>query len=389
MTASATPGSQTSLREANQRRVIRTVRAAGSMTQAEIARATGLSAATVSNIVRELSSAGIVAVRPTSSGGRRARAVSLSRAAGLVMGIDFGHSHVRVAVGDLAHEVIAEQVVSMDVDPSAQQGLEQAERLAGAVLDEVGGAMSDVLGVGLGVPGPIEASGVVGSTSILPGWVDVNPRAEVERRLGMPVYADNDANLGALAEATWGAARGATEAAYIKLATGIGSGILIGGRVYRGMSGTAGEIGHITLDETGRMCRCGNRGCLETYAGARFLIEMLEQTYDDGEELTVARVVELALGGDVAARRVIADAGRYIGLGVANLCNLLNPQLVVVGGELAAVGDLLINPVREAVRRATLPSAAERLSVTAGVLGERAQMLGALALVIHEADVSR
>lgn len=388
MTASTTPGSQASLRQANQRRVIRTVRAAGSMTQAEIARATGLSAATVSNIVRELSTSGVVAVRPTSSGGRRARAVSLSRAAGLVVGIDFGHSHVRVAVGDLAHEVIAEETVSIDVDSSAAHGLDQAERLVRVALRRVGAEPEDVIGIGLGVPGPIEASGAVGSVSILPGWAGVNPREEMVRRLGRPVYVDNDANLGALGEATWGAARGVTEAAYIKLATGIGAGILVGGRVYRGVSGTAGEIGHITLDETGRMCRCGNRGCLETYAGARHLIELLRPTYGDDEELTVGRVVEVALAGDVAFRRVIADAGRYVGLGVANVCNLLNPQMVVVGGELAAVGDVLLDPIREVVRRCTLPSAGDRLSVVAGVLGERAQVLGALALVIHEADVS-
>lgn len=387
MAASTTPGSQASLRQANQRRVIRTVRAAGSMTQAEIARATGLSAATVSNIVRELSSSGVVAVRPTSSGGRRARAVSLSRAAGLVVGIDFGHSHVRVAVGDLAHEVIAEDTVFIDVDSSAADGLDEAERLVRGALRKVGAEPDDIIGIGLGVPGPIESSGAVGSVSILPGWAGVNPREELARRFGRPVYVDNDANLGALGEATWGAARGMTEAAYIKLATGVGAGILVGGRVYRGVSGTAGEIGHITLDETGRMCRCGNRGCLETYAGARYLIELLRPTYAEDEELTAGRVVEVALAGDVAFRRVIADAGRHVGLGVANVCNLLNPQMVVVGGELAGVGDVLLDPIREVVRRCTLPSAADRLSVVAGVLGDRAQVLGALALVIHEADV--
>ena len=388
MAASTTPGSQASLRQANQRRVIRTVRAAGSMTQAEIARATGLSAATVSNIVRELSSSGVVAVRPTSSGGRRARAVSLSRAAGLVVGIDFGHSHVRVAIGDLAHEVITEETVFIDVDSSAADGLDEAERLVRGALRRVGAEPDDLIGIGLGVPGPIESSGAVGSVTILPGWAGVNPREELARRFGRPVYVDNDANLGALGEVTWGAARGMTEAAYIKLATGVGAGILVGGRVYRGVSGTAGEIGHITLDETGRMCRCGNRGCLETYAGARYLIELLKPTYGDGEELTVGRVVEVALAGDVAFRRVIADAGRHVGLGVANVCNMLNPQMVVVGGELAGVGDVLLDPIREVVRRCTLPSAADRLSVVAGVLGDRAQVLGALALVIHEADVS-
>ncbi|MQA93947.1 MAG: ROK family protein [Streptosporangiales bacterium] len=378
-----TPGSQSSLREANQRRVLQAIRQAGSLTQAEIARGTGLSPATVSNIVRELHEAGTVSVTPTSSGGRRARAVALSRSAGLVLGVDFGHSHLRVAVGNLAHEVLAESSLPIDVDVSSDEGLTAAVRLVDELLAGVGADRSAVLAVGLGLPGPIDAAtGVLGSTTILPGWVGVNPREELARRLGLPVHVDNDANIGALAEMAWGAARGCADAAYIKVASGVGAGILVGGRVYRGAGGTAGEIGHITVDESGRMCRCGNRGCLETYAGGPFLVELLRSAHPDAA--TLRDVVDLALSGDVGARRVVADAGRYVGLGVAHLCNVLNPSCVVVGGELARAGELLLDPVREGVRRYAIPSAAEVVRVARAEMGERAEVLGALALALHE-----
>jgi predicted NBD/HSP70 family sugar kinase len=378
-----TPGSQSSLHRANLERVIRAVRLAGSLTQAEIARGTGLSAATVSNIVRELRDNGTVQVTPTSSGGRRARAVSLSGDAGIVVGVDFGHSHLRVAVGNLAHQVLAEQTEPIDVDASAAQGFDRAERLVGRLIAATGIGADKVIGVGLGVPGPIDvATGVLGSTAILPGWSGTNPREELAGRLGMPVHVDNDANLGALGELVWGSGRGVKDLAYIKVASGVGAGLVINGRIYRGPGGTAGEIGHITLDESGPVCRCGNRGCLETFTAARYVLELLRGAH--GPDLTVPRMVQLAREGDPGCRRVIADVGRHVGMGVANLCNVLNPSRVVLGGDLAESGELVIGPIRESVARYAIPSAAQQLAVVPGALGGRAEVLGALALVLSE-----
>ncbi|MGP3977805.1 ROK family transcriptional regulator [Streptomyces sp. 8N114] len=378
-----TPGSQSSLHRANLERVVRAVRMAGSLTQAEIARTTGLSAATVSNIVRELKDAGTVEVTPTSSGGRRARAVSLSADAGIVVGVDFGHSHLRVAVGNLAHTVLAEDAEPIDVDASAEQGFDRAEQLVRRLVGESGISPAKVIGIGLGVPGPIDMeTGVLGSTAILPGWVGTNPRDELTTRMGVPVYVDNDANLGALGEQVWGAGHGARDLAYIKVASGVGAGLVINGQIYRGPGGTAGEIGHITLDESGPVCRCGNRGCLETFTAARYVLPLLHSSH--GTDLTMARVVRLAAEGDPGCRRVIADIGRHIGSGVASLCNLLNPSRVVLGGDLAEAGDLVLGPVRDSVARYAIPSAARRLKVLPGELDSRAEVLGALALVLNE-----
>lgn len=378
-----TPGSQTSLHRANLERVVRAVRMAGSLTQAEIARSTGLSAATVSNIVRELKEGGTVEVTPTSAGGRRARSVSLSGDAGIVIGVDFGHTHLRVAVGNLAHQVLAEEAEPLDVDASSAQGFGRAEQLVKRLIETTGISQDKVIGVGLGVPGPIDVeSGTLGSTSILPGWTGINPSKELASRLGVPVHVDNDANLGALGELVWGSGRGVKDLAYIKVASGVGAGLVIDGRIYRGPGGTAGEIGHITLDESGPVCRCGNRGCLETFAAARYVLPLLMPSH--GPDLTMERVVQLARGGDPGCRRVIGDVGRHIGSGVANLCNLLNPSRVVLGGSLAEAGELVLAPIRDSVSRYAIPSAARQLSVLPGALGGRAEVLGALALVLSE-----
>ncbi|MEU9144836.1 ROK family transcriptional regulator [Streptomyces sp. NPDC048349] len=378
-----TPGSQSSLHRANLERVVRAVRLAGSLTQAEIARTTGLSAATVSNIVRELKEGGTVEVTDTSAGGRRARSVSLSGDAGIVIGVDFGHTHLRVAVGNLAHQVLAEEAEPLDVDASWVEGFDRAEALVGRLIAGLGVSLHKAIGVGLGVPGPIDVeSGTLGSTAILPGWAGINPREELSRRLGVPVYVDNDANLGALGELVWGSGRGVKDLAYIKVASGVGAGLVINGQIYRGPGGTAGEIGHITLDESGPVCRCGNRGCLETFAAARYVLPLLQGSH--GPELTMERVVELARDGDPGCRRVITDVGRHVGSGVASLCNLLNPSRVVLGGSLAEAGELVLAPIRESVGRYAIPSAARQLSVLTGSLGGRAEVLGALALVLSE-----
>ncbi|MBL1100011.1 ROK family transcriptional regulator [Streptomyces coffeae] len=378
-----TPGSQSSLHRANLERVVRAVRMAGSLTQAEIARSTGLSAATVSNIVRELKDGGTVEVTPTSAGGRRARSVSLSGDAGIVVGVDFGHTHLRVAIGNLAHQVLAEESEPLDVDASAAQGLDRAEQLVSRLVAATGLRQDKVVGVGLGVPAPIDVeTGTLGSTAILPGWAGTNPRDDLAQRLGVPVHVDNDANLGALGELVWGSGRGVADLAYIKVADGVGAGLVISGQIYRGPGGTAGEIGHITLDESGPVCRCGNRGCLETFTAARYVLPLLYSSH--GMDLTVERMVQLAREGDPGCRRVIADVGRHIGSGVANLCNLINPSRVVLGGQLAEAGELVLAPIRDSVSRYAIPSAARQLSVMPGALGGRAEVLGALALVLSE-----
>jgi predicted NBD/HSP70 family sugar kinase len=311
--------------------------------------------------------------------------VSLNRAAGVAVGIDFGHRHLRVAVSDLSHVVLAEAWCEMDVDHSAAEGLDRAAQFVDQVLDEAGADRHHVIGVGMGLPAPIDRnSGSVQGSSILPGWVAVDAAGEASDRLGLPVEVENDANLGALAEYAWGAAKGRSEVVYIKVSSGIGAGLISGGKLQHGVSGTAGEIGHMVLAEGGPICRCGNRGCLEALASSRAVADLLAASRR--EPVSTPQLIELSAAGDEAARRLIADAGRAIGIAVANLCNILNPQSVIVGGDLAAAGDTLLDPIRDVVRRTAVPTAVADLEVVAGVHGDRAEMLGALALVMHESE---
>ena len=383
-------GSLEGLREGNRLRVLDALRSRGAVSRADIARQTGLSRTTVSSLVSDLQEAGLVVEREQAGapagaqGGRPPVLLALDRTLGTIIGIDFGHRHLRVAAADLSFAVLAEADLEIDVDASAARGLHAAVTLVEGVLEEADVERERVLGVAMGLPGPIDrATGMVRSGAILPGWVGLDPAAELGARLGLPVHLENDANVGALGEVTFGAGQGAEVVAYLRLSAGIGCGLVLGGRLFRGAQGFAGEIGHVLVDPDGPICRCGNRGCLETFVSGPAVVELLRRSHGP---LTVPEAVALAQAGDMGCGRAIADAGRVVGRAVADLCNYLNPDRVIVGGELAAAGELLLGPLRDAVCRFALPAAAGGAEVVAGVLGERAEVLGALALAGHESE---
>ena len=368
------------------------MRERGSVSRADIARQTGLARSTVSSLVSDLQGSGLVVESPSangrdhgnSKGGRPPVLLTLNPSAGAVLGIHFDHRFVRVAVAELDHRILAEEARELDVDHDAASTFDVAAELAEHVVARAGVKAGRLLGAGVAVPGPIDhETGVVGSTTIMPGWVGLDLAAELERRLKLPVLIDNDANLGALAESVLGAGRDVSEMVYVMLSSGIGAGLVLGGRLHRGARGTAGEIGHVVVNEQGPICRCGNRGCLETYAGAFALAELLRASHGD---LTPERMIELAQEGDPACRRVIGDSARIVGNVVAALCNQLNPQRIVVGGTVSPAGELVLEPMRDVVRRFAIPAAADDAQVVQGALGERAELLGALILVVGQSD---
>ena len=358
--------------------------------RAELARRTGLSRSTVSTLVSDLERRGIVIERPghfagEGQPGRPAALLALDPSAGAAVGIDFDHDRLRVAVSDLSRIVLAETSTKLDVDHDATGALDLAAEQVDRLLAELGIERDRVLGAGIALAGPIDHErGALHKGAVLPGWVDVDAATELESRLGTPVYVDNDANLGALAEVTLGAGRKARFAVFVSIGSGIGAGMVVDGRPYRGAHGTAGEIGHVVVDPQGPLCRCGNRGCLETLASTQALLALVQASREG--DWTVRDIIDAALEGDAGCRRAISDAGQLVGGVVAGLINLFGPEMVVIGGDLGEAGDLLLDPLREAVQRDALPEAANGLEIVAGELGERANMLGALALVLMQSE---
>jgi predicted NBD/HSP70 family sugar kinase len=253
------------------------------------------------------------------------------------------------------------------------------------LLDETGLTRREVIGCGVGIPAPVDGrTGIVGSSSILPAWSGLDIRHEAAQRLGVDVEVDNEANLGALAEATVGAGREHTDLVYVKLSAGIGAGFVLAGELCRGSAGLAGEIGHIQARPDGPVCRCGKRGCLETVASTEALLALLRPIH--GDDLTLAALLELSRSADDATVRVIHEAGRAVGRVLADICNTINPGIVVVGGDLSPAGEPLVSGIREAIDRYALPAAANVVAVTQGALRERAALVGALTLAISDTD---
>ena len=202
----------------------------------------------------------------------------------------------------------------------------------------------------------------------------------------MPIDVDNDANLGALAESRQGAARDYRDVVYVCVSHGVGAGLVLGGRLHHGRSGAAGEIGHSTIDENGPVCRCGNRGCLEMYVAAPSLLAMLEPTHGT---LSMQGVLDRAATGDLGCVRVLEDSGRHLGVAVANLCNLVDPQVVVVGGQVADAGELLLEPLRAALARRSVPSDVGPVPVVRAAFGAQAELRGALLLALENVEIAR
>ncbi len=382
--AASPPGSLERMRTANRRSVVAALAADGPTSRAELGRVTGLSRTTVSSLVQELIESGHV-VETTDRGtphkggsGRPPMLVALSAPSGGVAGVDIGHRHLRVAIADRSGQVLAEDQAALDVDVQGEGTLRRAAAMVTSLLDR-SSSVDRLHGVGMCVPAPLDRRSAQITSGILPGWRGLVPSEALERELGVPVTADNDANLGALAELHHGAARRVSDFVYLKVASGLGAGIVLGGRLHRGATGIAGEIGHVQIREDGRVCRCGNRGCLETEVAMPQLLALLQPAYD--ETLDAARLLVLDAEGDAGVRRVLGDAGSTMGRALADLCNSLNPELLVVGGPLGSASSLL-EGVRSSVDRYAQPNTAAAVRVVPGELGEDAEVRGAVALAI-------
>ena len=260
-----------------------------------------------------------------------------------------------------------------------------------SVLEADNVRLSQVLGIGVAVPSPVDKAhpGEL-LPLILPRWVGHNIATHLEKDFGRPVFVDNDANLGALAELWWGVGSSAADLAFIKVATGIGAGLIINGRIFRGSSGIAGEVGHTSIDTHGPRCVCGLKGCLTTFIGTPALLrranaELRASGSDRRAPASIDELVSAALDGDPVAVEVICYAGDKLGIGIANMLNLLNPQMVVIGGGIARAGDILLGAIRETILGLSLPASISNTEIKATSLNEWGIALGAATLVLEAA----
>lgn len=370
------------VRAFNRARVLDAIRDGAASSRTELCSVTGLSRSTVTALVLDLLDAGELVEVADGGGdrpGRPTRRLQPAPRSDLVAAVDLGHSHCRVGIVDARGRVLAEQHDELDVDADADDALETARRAIAALTTQVD--PTRISGGAVGVPAPVDVrTGAVGPGNVLPRWIDRRPADELRAATGIPFRVDNDANLGALAEATYGIAGGIADLIYVKASTGIGAGLMLGGRIHHGVRGRAGEIGHVPVDPSGAICRCGNRGCLETVASLSQVLAAMRSRH--GDELTVGQVIELVTAGDPGAVRVIGDAGRAIGRVLADVVNSLNPEMLVLGGELASAGEPFVSAVRESVERYAQPGIARELRVELGALAGRSELIGAAALAL-------
>jgi len=365
------------------------------ISRAEIARRADLSRSTVSEIVGGLLPTGLVAEvgEGPSAGGRRPIVLEFQDDAYALLGVDIGATHVAVALTDLRGQVLAweERNHPVRTDPAGTRAL--IAELGDACLARWPGRPGRLVGVGVAVPSPVDPARPDELPEVaLPAWHGQSGLGALGARWRVPVLVDNDANLGALAERWWGAGRDVDDFAYVKVATGVGSGHIVGGRIYRGANGFAGEIGHFVIDPRGPACVCGLKGCLTTFVGtpalldrAAALVHALGGSRLAGRHLTISALEDAALAGDPAALQVVREAAEHLGVAISGMLNLLDPAVVIVGGGLARVGEALLAPLRETVRARSLVGAVTGSQIVTSALGARSVAVGAATLVLETA----
>jgi len=315
-----------------------------------------------------------------------------------IVGVDLGGTNI---VCGAMPEDGSRQIAIQSQPTFAEQGADSVvDRIARAVEDvialtmaETGATRSDFVGVGIGAPGPLDRERGLVVTAPNLGWKDFPLRAHLADRVGLPATLDNDANCATLGEWWVGAARGGRHVVGLTIGTGIGGGLILDGQLYHGASDVAGEIGHTTIDSTGRRCKCGNYGCLEAYCSGPAIAERAREALfgtEDGvsilgqlaggpERITAQTVYEAAQQGDPIARDVVRETARLLGAGIANLVNVFNPDVVVVAGGVTQAGDALFEPLRAEVRRRAFKPAVDACRIVPGALPGTAGVVGAVA----------
>ena len=307
----------------------------------------------------------------------------------IIIGVDLGGTNIKTAIVDQDKRIIAKSSRPTEDDSGPEAVMNLMTQSICELLRDNNLDMSQVLAAGFGAPGPMNwQTGIVFSPPNLKGWKDVPLAAEMQRRLQVPCYVDNDANVACYGEYWLGAGQGAESIVVFTLGTGVGGGIVVFGKLLRGIDGTAAELGHITVQRDGRLCGCGARGCLEAYASVTGMKRTAVESWDkettslktlcgcDPEKLTGKMIYNAAVGGDAFARQVFHETAVWLGLGAASMVNALNPERIILCGGMSNAGELLFATVRETVMLNAFEVPAKRCEILPAGLGEDSGVIG-------------
>jgi len=311
-----------------------------------------------------------------------------------LIGVDIGGTKILSAIATNKGEIFKSLTIKTEAKKGKSASLRNVIRSIRSLLEETDIPLSQISAIGIGVPGPMDyKKGTVLNPPNLYGWKKVNLKKIIQKEFRKPVYIDNDANAAALGEFRFGAGRGTTNMVYITISTGIGGGIIINKKIYRGSIGGAGEIGHTVIDMNGMPCNCGNRGCLETLASGRAMTRMARELAKKNKSSLIYKLAkgklnninayiieEAALAGDKPALRIVKEIGKRIGIGVSNIINMLEPDKVVIGGGLSNLGNMIFAPIRKTVTEIALEPSRSRSKVVPAKFKKEAGVFGAIAL---------
>jgi len=389
-------GNRDLIKEINRNLVLNLIKSRGPISRTDIARLSGLSLATVSGITADFIASDLVHElgEGESTGGRRPVLLRLNYQAGFVVGVKLMEQTITSALTDLDASVLHHRVTSLTttdgMDPAnVLQAITQAVE---NTIVEAGVDRARVLGIGIGMAGVIDGEAGICRYTPFFGWRDVPIAEPVTAHFGLPVYLENDVNTLTIAEQWFGYGHGVDHFVVVTVGRGVGAGIVVNGQFYRGALGGAGELGHITLQENGPPCDCGKRGCLEALTSdpamvrqARAAITLGERTtLAEAEPLTLGAIVAAAEAGDELAQRLLGDSGRWLGVGIAHLVNVLNPQMVIVGGEGVRAGEWRFGPMRKAIREHAFDGLADELEIIIEPCGDETWARGAACVVLGE-----
>jgi glucokinase-like ROK family protein len=388
----------TVMREMNTSLILECLHSDAPLSRSALAKRTGLNKATVTSVIKKLIESGFVKETDSGSGelGRPSIPLILDPDAGCILGAEIGVDFISVILTNFAVKILWRRKVSISPAMGQSTVIEMLIDLLNEANAYAGSRKLMVLGLGLGVPGlmDIDKGILLFAPNLM--WTNVPLNEILQKKFSFPIYVDNEANMAALGESIFGAARGSDLVLYLSSGVGLGGGIVLNRKIYSGAAGLAGEIGHMTIDPDGPLCNCGNSGCWETFVSQWAVFRRIQQAVLGGsasclsekvgnvwDRLTFPMVVEAAQEGDVVAHNALEDVGKYLGIGISNLINAFNPQKIVLGGMLSLGKEILLPVIREVVSHRSLRWAREVMDIEVATYGEDSCVIGGVASVYY------